>query len=134
MTLSSYQGIEGKQFLTWCGYPESDLPILKDLAAKGWIKQEQKQYAMHPIISEMLYAELQPTIENCNTLIHTIKQQLNEEEFSTLIWQEKEKRLEYGVFLAKRIKEESREAAYLYNTVGIRLSDRNRYQEALENK
>ena len=27
MTLISYQGIEGKQFLTWCGYPESDLPI-----------------------------------------------------------------------------------------------------------
>ena len=132
MTLISYQGIEGKQFLTWCGYPESDLPILKDLAAKGWIKQEQKQYAMHPIISEMLYAELQPTIENCNTLINTIKQQLNEEEFSTLIWQEKEKRIEYGVFFAKRIKEESREAAYLYSVVGSRLYDRNRYQEGLE--
>src|SRR5699024_7532920 len=132
MTLISYQGIEGKQFLTWCGYPESDLPILKDLAAKGWIKQEQKQYAMHPIISEMLYAELQPTIENCNTLVAAIEEQLDEKEFSTLIWQEKEKRLEYGVFLAKRIKEENIEAAYLYSVVGIELHDRNRYQEALE--
>ena len=132
MTLISYQGIEGKQFLTWCGYPESDLPILKDLAAKGWIKQEQKQYAMHPIISEMLYAELQPTIENCNTLIHTIKQQLNEEEFSTLIWQEKEKRLEYGVFLAKRIKERSIEATLLYNAVGSGLNTMSRYRKALE--
>ena len=132
MTLISYQGIEGKQFLTWCGYPESDLPILKDLAAKGWIKQEQKQYAMHPIISEMLYAELQPTIENCNTLVNTIEEQLDEEEFPTLIWQEKEKRLEYGIFLAKRIKEENIEAAALYSIVGRRLYDRNRYQEALE--
>ena len=132
MTLISYQGIEGKQFLTWCGYPESDLPILKDLAAKGWIKQEQKQYAMHPIISEMLYAELQPTIENCNTLINTIEEQLDKEEFSTLIWQEKETRIEYGIFLAKRLNEKNRETADLYHIVGVRLYDMSRYQKALK--
>lgn len=132
MTLISYQGIEGKQFLTWCGYPESDLPILKDLAAKGWIKQEQKQYAMHPIISEMLYAELQPTIENCNTLVAAIEEQLDEKEFSTLIWQEKETRIEYGIFLAKRLNEKNRETADLYHIVGVRLYDMSRYQKALK--
>ena len=132
MTLISYQGIEGKQFLTWCGYPESDLPILKDLAAKGWIKQEQKQYAMHPIISEMLYAELQPTIENCNTLVAAIEEQLDEKEFSTLIWQEKETRIEYGIFLAKRLNEKNKETADLYHIVGVRLYDMSRYQKALK--
>ena len=132
MTLISYQGIEGKQFLTWCGYPESDLPILKDLAAKGWIRQEQKQYAMHPIISEMLYAELQPTIENCNTLVAAIEEQLDEKEFSTLIWQEKETRIEYGIFLAKRLNEKNRETADLYHIVGVRLYDMSRYQKALK--
>ena len=105
---------------------------LKDLAAKGWIKQEQKQYAMHPVISEMLYAELQPTIENCNTLVAAIEEQLDEKEFSTLIWQEKETRIEYGIFLAKRLNEKNKETADLYHIVGVRLYDMSRYQKALK--
>lgn len=65
LLLVPYTGVDGKQFLKWCGMESTKLPQLKQLVARGWVRNENTHYSLHPVMADILENDLNPNIKDC---------------------------------------------------------------------
>ncbi len=130
MSLIPYSGISRDQFKKWLGLDNTD--EINYLVDSGWIELdiENKCIAMHPIISDAVYMQTNPTSFNCLKLLSVIISGLSYGEYE--IPKEKLYFLEYGQFAASRIKDTSRIKADIHFHVGRLLNFIANYTLALD--
>lgn len=71
LSLIPFTGIANRLFANWLHL--SDLNTVNDLIEKGFVQaQSRRTIALHPMIQEVAIEETKPSVQNCDTLLHSL--------------------------------------------------------------
>ena len=100
LLLVPYTGMEGKQFLEWCGMEPNKISQLKQLAARGWVRKEGSCYSLHPVIADILADDLKPNTKDCWLYLESVTDYLG---FPCVTLQQRQEHFQLGAATARRI-------------------------------
>lgn len=71
LSLIGIQGIQATHFKEWAELPSYE--VIHPLIHNSWIRTENNQLlSLHPLVKEVVYSELHPSIENCRIFLENI--------------------------------------------------------------
>ncbi len=132
MSLIPYSGIKRATLQEWL-----ELDTLNDvnaLAKDGWLTLShvagETRVAMHAVISDAVYMQTEPNIENCAVLLEAMANNMVVGDTENPA--NKTYMIEYGEFALKRIKQEDTTIALIANQTGYLIKFKADYDRALE--
>ena len=71
LSLIPFTGIANRLFVNWLHL--SDMNTINDLIEKGFVQaQSKRDLALHSMIQEVAIEETKPSVQNCDTLLHSL--------------------------------------------------------------
>ena len=71
LSLMGTKGVPAPRFKEWAELPNFEM--VNDLIRRSWIRREGQNISLHPMVKEVIWHELTPTVDNCRAFLEKMR-------------------------------------------------------------